>query len=110
MFFEIANFVEDTGIVGIGLLKAKGQDFHFGSLNIRGESGRRALCSDADFLADENSSRISKAIKDFLSDVLDDTLELDAVTLLTEIGASFIPGIGGKKGAVGRQDLKGEET
>lgn len=110
LFFETEDPIEDAGFVGIGLLKAKGQDFHSGSFKLRGESGRRAICSDADFLADNDSSRISESIKNPVSNVIDDTAELDELALLTEIGASFIPGIGGEKGAVGGQDLKGEQT
>ena len=110
LIFEKEDFIQDTGFFGIGLLKAKGQDFNAGFLNIRGESVRRAVCPDADFLADEDSSRISEAIKDSLSDVTNDALELDELTLLAEIGAALIPGIGGEKGAVGSYDIEGEEA
>jgi hypothetical protein len=110
VFFEAEDLIEDAGFVGIGLLKAKGQDIHSGSFNIRGESGRRAICFDADFLADGDSSRISESIKNSVSNVIDDTAELDELAVLTEIGASFISGVGGEKGAIGSQDLKGEET
>jgi len=79
-------------------------------LNIRGKPGRRAVCPDVDFLADNDSGRISEAVNDSLSDVIDDAFELDELTLLTEIGAAFVPGIGGEKGPVGSHDLIGEET
>ncbi len=109
-FFEIEDSVKDTGFFWIGFLKAKCQDFNAGFLNIRGESVRRAVCPDAYFLADEDSGRISEAIKDFLPDVTNDALELNELTLFTEIGTAFIPGVGGEKGAVGRYDIEGEET
>jgi len=108
LFFEAEDSIEDAGFVGIGLLKAKGQDFHSGSFNIRGESGGRAICPDADFLADEDSMRISETVKDPVSDVFDDSFEFNKLTLITEICATLVPGICREKSAIGSQDLKGE--
>ena len=104
-FLKIEDLIEDTGLVGIGLVKAKGQNLHLWSLNIRGKPGRRAVYLDANFLVDNDSGRISEAVNDPLPDVIDDAFELDELTLLTEIGAAFVPGIGGEKSAIGGKDL-----
>jgi hypothetical protein len=109
-FFKIEDLVENTGLVGTGLVKAKGQNLNLWSLNIRGKSGRRTVCPDADFLVDNDSGRISEAVNDPLPDIIDDAFELDDLTFLTKIGAAFVPSIGGEKGSVGRHDLIGEET
>ena len=110
LLLEAEDLVEDAGFVGIGLLKAKDAEIYPGSWEIGGESGRGAVCLDADFLAHDDSGRISKAIKDSLSDVIEDALELDHLARFAKIGTAFVPGMGGEKGAVGRQDLEGEET
>ncbi len=117
-FLEVEDLVEDTGlarrlcgeVVGVGLLKAKGQDLHPWSGDIWRESVGRAVCPDTDFFAHDNFTGISEAIKDALSHVIDDTSELDVLAVFAEIGAAFVPGIGWKKGAVDSQDFKGDET
>jgi hypothetical protein len=109
-FFKIEDLVGDTGLVGIGLVKAKCQNLNLWSLNIRWKPVRRTVCLDANFLVDNDSGRISEAVNDPLPDVIDDAFELDELTLLTEIGAAFVPSIGGEKGSVGSHDLIGEET
>ena len=117
-FLEVEDLIEDTTgparrlcgeAVGVSLLKAKGQDLHLGSGDIRGKPVGRAVCPDADFFAHDNFARISEAVKDALSDVIDDTSELDVLTDFAEIGATFVPGIGWEKGAVGSQDFKGNK-
>jgi len=64
---------------------------------------------DADFFAHDNFARIGEAVKDALSNVIDDTSELDVLTVFAEIGAAFVPGIGWEKSAVGSQDFKGNK-
>lgn len=103
------DLIEDTVAVGVGLLKTKGQDLHAGSWEIGGKPWGRAVRLDSDFLADDNSGRISKAIKDSLVDVVDDTFELDALALLAKVGAAFVPGVGREKGSVGSDDLIGDK-
>ena len=51
-----------------------------------------------------------KSIKDSLADVFNDSLELDGLTLITEIGAPLITGISGEKSAISSEDLKGQEA
>lgn len=110
LLFETEDLVEDAGLVGIGFLKAKGKDLHLGFYDAGRESWRRAFCLNADFFAHDDSLRISESIKDSLSDIIDDALELDHLAVFAEMGAAFVPCIGGEKGAVGSQDLEGEET
>jgi len=101
--------IQDAGVFRMRLLKAKGQDFYPGFFDLGGESGRRTICSDADFLADGDSCRISKPINNALSNVFGDALELDELTLAAEIRASLVPGIGGEQGAVSGNDRIGEK-
>ena len=109
LLLEAEDLVEDAGLVGICFLKKKGQDFHPGSGDIWGKPVGRAVCPDADFFAHDNFARISKAVKDALFNVIDDTSELDVLTVFAEIGATFVPGIGWEKSAVGSQDFKGNK-
>ena len=73
------------------------------------ESVRRAVCLDADLLADDDPGWISKAIEDSVLDVADYTLELDHLAVFAEISAALVSGIGREKGALGSQDFEGEE-
>jgi hypothetical protein len=43
-------------------------------------------------------------------DIADESLELNGVTFLTEVGAALVMGVGGKEGTVCREDVKGEEA
>jgi hypothetical protein len=109
LFLEAEDLVEDTGLVGIGLLKAKGEDLHPGSWDMVRESAGRAINLDADLLAEDDPGRICKMVKDPLSDVSDDALELDHLTVFTEVSAAPVSGVGWEERAVGRQDFEGEE-
>ena len=91
-------------------MKAKGQHFHARSWDIGGKPRGRTLYLDSDFLAYEDSGRIGKSIKDSVPDIVDDAFEFDPLTLLAKIGASFVPGVGGKKSAVCGEDLEGKEA
>ncbi len=110
LLLEREDLIEDAWLVGIGFLEGKGEDLHLWFHEPCGEPCGGALCPDADFFAHDESLRISESIENPLADVLDDTLELDHLAVFAEMGAAFIPRVGGEKGAVGGQDLKGEET
>jgi hypothetical protein len=45
-----------------------------------------------------------------LADIFDDTFELNGVAFITEVSATLVSGIGGKKGGIGGQYLIGKET
>ena len=109
-FLDIEDLVKDTGLIGIGLLKTEGQDLHPGFFDIRRKPGRRAVNPDTDFLPDDDLGRISKAIRNSLTDVFDDAFKLDKLTVTTEVGAALVPGVGREKGAIGSKNLIGEET
>jgi hypothetical protein len=109
LFLEAEDLVKDAGFVGIGLLKAKGEDLHPRSWGMGREFVRRAVCLDTDFFAHDNPGRISKAIKDSVADVADDALELDHLAVFAEISAALVSGIGWEKGAVGSEDFEGKE-
>jgi len=47
-----------------------------------------------------------KSIKDSLADVFNDSLELDGLTLITEIGAPLITGMSGEKGTVSSKNFE----
>jgi hypothetical protein len=49
-------------------------------------------------------------IEDSSSDIFDEALELDGMTLFTEVGAALVVGVGGKEGTVGREDVEGEKA
>jgi hypothetical protein len=110
VLFEAEDLIEDAGFVGIGLPEAKGQYLHFGSFDMGWKPMGRALREDSNFLAGDESRRISKTVEDPLTDVMDDAFELDKLALLAEIRAAFVSGICGEEGSVGGNDLKREET
>jgi len=110
LFLEAEDLVENAGLVGIGLLKAKGEDLHPRSWDMVRESVRRAVNLDPDFLAKDDPGRICKTIKDPLAYVSDDALELDHLTAFTEVGAALVSGIGWEESAIGSQDFEGEES
>jgi hypothetical protein len=110
LFLEAEDLVEDAGFVGISLLKAKSEDLHPGFLDMLRESVRRAVDPDPDLLAEDDPGRVCKTIKDPLPDISDDALELDHLTVFTELGAALVSGIGWEESAVGSQDFEGEES
>jgi hypothetical protein len=110
LFLEAEDLVEDTGLVWISLLKAKGEDLHPGFRDVGGESVRRAVNFDPDLLAEDDPGRICKTVKDPLPDVSDNALELNHLTVFTEVGAAPVSGIGWEERAVGSQDFEGEES
>ena len=74
------------------------------------EPGGRAWYFDTDFLSGDDSRRIIKPIEVSLADIFDNAFKFDKFAVTTEIGAALIAGVRGKKGAVGSNDLIGEET
>lgn len=42
-----------------------------------------------------------------LSDVVNDAFEFDTFTLVTKVGAAFVPGIGVKESAICSEDFEG---
>jgi hypothetical protein len=63
LLLDAEDLVEDAGLVWIGLSKAKGEDLHLGSWYMVGESVGRAICFDANLLAQDDPGRICKAIQ-----------------------------------------------
>ena len=110
VLLKAKNLVKDAGRIRIGLLKTKGEEFHLGFWDIMGKFGGRTVGLDADFFAQDDPFRVSEAIEDFLSDVIDDVSDLDCITIATEMGTPLVPGICGEKGAIGCQDVKGDKT
>lgn len=74
------------------------------------EPGGRAWYFDTDFFSGDDSRWIIKPIEDSLPDIFNNAFKLDKFAVRTEIGAALIAGVGGKEGAVGSNDLIGEET
>ena len=70
------------------------------------ESVGRAICFDANLLAQDDPGRICKTIQDPLPDIGDDALELDHLAVFAEISAALVSGIGWEEGAVGGQDFE----
>jgi len=79
---------------------------YFGSFDIGWKALAGALGEDSHFLAGEESGRICKAVKNPLTDALDNVFELDKFTILAKVRAAFVSGIGRKKGPVGCNDFK----
>ena len=57
--------------------------------------GGGTFCSDSDLFSRDNLFGIIETIKDFSSDVFNDSFELNGVTFIAEIGATLVPGVGG---------------
>jgi hypothetical protein len=70
----------------------------------------RTLHSDTDLSSWNNLLGIVQSTKDSSSDIFDDSFKLNEVTLIAEICAALVPGIGWKKGTISSNDLIGEET
>jgi hypothetical protein len=49
-------------------------------------------------------------IEDSSSDIFDEALELDGLTLLAEVSAALVVGVGRKEGTIGGKDGKREEA
>lgn len=48
--------------------------------------------------------------EDSSSDIFDEALELDGLTLFTEVSAALVVGVGGKEGTIGGEDVEGEKA
>lgn len=69
-----------------------------------------ALEFDADLFARDDFRGIVEPVEDSSVDVVYEPYELDRLTQLTEVGASFVSGIGGEEGAIEGEDLIGDEA
>jgi hypothetical protein len=49
-------------------------------------------------------------IEDSSSDIVDKAFEFDGLTLLAEVSAALVVGVGGKEGAIGGEDSEGEKA
>ena len=91
------------------LLKRKGKDLYFGPGDILWKVEGRTWSLDADLFTRNNSFGCGQPPSDSLLHIFDNPLELDGITVLTEVGAALIPGIGWKKCTVGGNDFIGEK-
>jgi len=110
LVFKAKDLVKDTRALRVSWLKGKCQNLYFGSFDIGREAIRRAVNFDSNLLARDNRFRMLKSIKDPLADIFNDSLELDGLTLITEIGASLITSMSGEKGTVSSKNLERQQA
>ena len=106
-FLEAEDLIEATSSLRMSLFKGKAQNLHFRPLDILWKLGRRARNSDTDLFSKDELLRVGKAREDSSMDRFDNALKLDKLTRRREIRTALIPGIGGKQGAIGGNDLVG---
>jgi len=69
-----------------------------------------AIDTDLDLSAQGQALGVLQFIEDSSSDIFDEALELDGLTLLTKVGAALVTRIGREKSAISGEDGKGKEA
>jgi hypothetical protein len=104
------DFIKGAWFFGISDLKGKSQDFDFRFLDLFRKSRGGAIDTDLDLSAQGQALGVLQFIEDSSSDIFDEALELDGLTLLTKVGAALVMRIGREKSAISGEDGKGKEA
>jgi len=79
-------------------------------LDLFRESSGGAIDTDLDLSAEGQARGFLQFIENSSTNIVDEALELDGVTFLTEVGTALIVGIRGKQSAIGGEDGKREKA
>ena len=102
--------IEGAGIFRICDLKRESEELDFGFWDGFREPRGGAIDTDVDLSAEGEALGFLQFIEDSSADIFDEALELDGGTLVAEVGAALVVGVGREEGAIGGEDGKGEEA
>jgi hypothetical protein len=110
LLLDSKDFIKRAGLFGVSNFEVEGHKFDLRFFDIFREASGGAIDTDLDLSAQGQALGVLQFIEDSSSDIFDEALELDGLTLLTEVGAAFVMRVGGKEGTVCREDVEGEKA
>jgi hypothetical protein len=109
-FIDSEDLAKGVWLFGISDLKGESQQIDFGFKDVFREASGGAIDTNLDLSAEGQALGVLEFIEDSFSDMIDEALELNGFTFITEVSAALVMGVGREKGTVCREDVKGEKA